>query len=259
MCVIWSKHIIFALYLIYKPIKLIKTMKKFFVAMAFALPLIFTSCDKTEEPISLPSSVDVNIYESHAMEVSGTWTSSNEFVATVDKKGVITVVDGGRPASCKVNVKPVNTSYTFPAMIWGADVATVKSFNNHLTLLEELEEEGVCYLTYLSGSTFPGYVYYIPEVSGLILSSIVIDINETEAWEKFMYQYFADIEEDEEWFYLINGNTEAEATLAVQYGWNDEDSIIATFAPFTEETRSGDIKEMFKNANLEKSILVNKK
>ena len=269
MCVIWSKHIIFALYLIYKPIKLIKTMKKFFVAMAFALPLVFTSCDKTEEPISLPSSVDVNIYESHAMEVSGEWTSSNEFVATVDKKGVITahhvgdavitVVDGGRTASCKVNVKPVDTSYTFPAMIWGADVATVKSFNNHLTLLEELEEEGVCYLTYLSGSTFPGYVYYIPEVSGLALSSIVIDINETEAWEKFMYQYFADIEEDEEWFYLINGNTEAEATLAVQYGWNDEDSIIATFAPLTEETRSGDIKEMFKNANLEKSILVNKK
>jgi cardiolipin synthase len=134
----------------YKPIKLIKTMKKFFVAMAFALPLVFTSCDKTEEPISLPSSVDVNIYESHAMEVSGTWTSSNEFVATVDKKGVITahhvgdavitVVDGGRTASCKVNVKPVDTSYTFPAMIWGADVATVKSFNNHLTLLEELEE-----------------------------------------------------------------------------------------------------------------------
>ena len=93
----------------------------------------------------------------------------------------------------------------------------------------------------------------------MILSSIVIDINETEAWEKFMYQYFADLEEDDEWFYLINGNTEAEATLAVQYGWNDEDSIIATFAPLTEETRSGDIKEMFKNANLEKSILVNKK
>ena len=79
-----------------------------------------------------------------------------------------------------------------------------------------------------------------------------------------MYQYFADLEEDEEgWIYLINGNTEAEATIAVRYGLNLDDetysTIIATFLPLTEETRSGDIKEMFKNLNLEKSILVNKK
>ena len=111
----------------------------------------------------------------------------------------------------------------------------------------------------MTGSSYPCYIYSIPVEGGLDASSIVADINDTENWENFMYQYFADLEEDDEWYYLINGNTVAEATIAVQYGWNDEDSIIATFAPLTEETRSGDIKEMFKNANLEKSILVNKK
>ncbi|MBR4886146.1 MAG: Ig-like domain-containing protein [Muribaculaceae bacterium] len=244
-------------------------MKKFFVAMAFALPLVFTSCNGNDEPIDLPSRVDVNVYESHALEVSGTWTSSNEFVATVDKKGnitahhvgdaVITVVDGDRTASCKVNVKPVNTSYTFPFMVWGSDLYTVKSFNSNLTLLEEYADgEGGYILTYLTGNTFPGYVYYL-DADALIANSIVVDINETDAWEAFMYQYYADLEEDEEWFYLINGNTVAEATIAVQYGWNDEDSIIATFMPLTEETRSGDIKEMFKNVDLDKSVLVNRK
>ena len=244
-------------------------MKKFFVAMALALPLVFTSCDKTEEPIALPSSVDVNVYESRALEVSGTWTSSNEFIATVDKKGnitahhvgdaVITVVDGKRSASCKVNVKPVNTSYTFPVMTWGADVATVKSFNNHLTLLDEYtDEEGGFILSYLSGTTFPGYIYYFAS-EALVANSIVIDINQTEAWEAFMYQFSADLEEDEEWYYLINGNTTAEATIAVQYGLNDETSIIATFMPLTEETRSGDIKAMFNAIDKTNSVLVNRK
>ena len=249
-------------------------MKKFFVAMAFALPLVFTSCEKTEEPIVLPDGVSTNVYESTALEVPGTWTSSNEFVATVDKNGVVTahhvgeavltVVDGTQTASCKVFVNPVNTSYSFPSFAWGSDVATIKSLNTNLTLLEELVEDGVCYLSYLTGSSYPGYVYSIPVEGGLDASSIVLDVNDTEAWDDFMYQYFADLEEDEEgWIYLINGNTKDEATIAVRYGLNLDDetysTIIATFLPLTEETRSGDIKEMFKNLNLEKSILVNKK
>lgn len=242
-------------------------MKKFFVAMAFAMPLVFASCEKNDEPNVLPEGMSINVYETGDLEVAGNWTSSNEFVATVDKKGkvtthhvgeaVLTLVDGTQTTSCTITVNPVNTSYTFPSFAWGSDVATIKSLNTNLTLLEELVEDGVCYLSYLTGSSYPGYIYFVaPE--GLAACSIVVDINDTDNWEEFMYQYFADIEEDEEWYYLINANTVAEATIAVQYGWNDDTSIIATFMPLTEETRSGDIKEMFKNVNLEKSILVKK-
>ena len=249
-------------------------MKKFFVAMAFALPLVFASCEKNDEPNVLPDGMSINVYETGDLEVAGNWTSSNEFVATVDKKGkvtthhvgeaVLTLVDGAQTTSCTITVNPVNTSYTFPSFAWGSDVATIKSLNTNLTLLEELVEDGVCYLSYLTGSSYPGYVYSIPVEGGLNASSIVLDVNDTEAWDDFMYQYFADLEEDEEgWIYLINGNTTAEATIAVRYGLNLDDetysTIIATFLPLTEETRSGDIKEMFKNLNLEKSILVNKK
>lgn len=245
--------------------------------MAFALPLVFASCEKNDEPNVLPDGMSINVYETGDLEVAGNWTSSNEFVATVDKKGkvtthhvgeaVLTLVDGTQTTSCTITVNPVNTSYTFPSFAWGSDVATIKSLNTNLTLLEELVEDGVCYLSYLTGSSYPGYVYSIPVEGGLDASSIVLDVNDTEAWDDFMYQYFADLEEDEEdedgWIYLINGNTTAEATIAVRYGLNLDDetysTIIATFLPLTEETRSGDIKEMFKNLNLEKSILVNKK
>lgn len=243
-------------------------MKKFFVAMAFAMPLVFASCEKNDEPNVLPEGMSINVYETGDLEVAGNWTSSNEFVATVDKKGkvtthhvgeaVLTLVDGTQTTSCTITVNPVNTSYTFPSFAWGSDVNAVKSYCSALTLLEEYaDEEGGWILSYLTGSEFPGYIYFVaPE--GLAACSIVVDINDTDNWEEFMYQYFADIEEDEEWYYLINANTVAEATIAVQYGWNDDTSIIATFMPLTEETRSGDIKEMFKNVNLEKSILVKK-
>ena len=123
---------------------------------------------------------------------------------------------------------------------------------------EYTDEEGGFILSYLSGTTFPGYIYYFAS-EALVANSIVIDINQTEAWEAFMYQFYADLEEDEEWYYLINGNTTAEATIAVQYGWNDETSIIATFMPLTEETRSGDIKAMFNAIDKTNSVLVNRK
>ena len=238
-------------------------MKKFFYAMALALPLVFTSCQE-DTPLEVPASVEMNVYATNDLAVSGTWTSSNEFVATVDKKGnitahhvgeaVLTVVDGAQTATCKVVVNPVNTSYTFPYFTWGADLATVKKANEGLTLLDEAsDEEGGWILSYLTGSDFPGYVYFVP-TTGLEAASIVVDINDTANFEEFMYQYFADLEEDEEgWIYLINANSVAEATIAVQYGWNNETSIIATFMPLTEETRSGDIKAMFKALDFEKS------
>lgn len=238
-------------------------MKKFFLAMALALPLVFTSC-KEDAPLEVPASVEMNVYATNDLAVSGTWTSSNEFVATVDKNGnvtahhvgeaVLTVVDGTQTATCKVVVNPVNTSYTFPYFGWGEDLDAVKNAAKGLTLLEEVsDEEGGWILSYLTGSEFPGYIYFVP-TKGLEAASIVVDINDTENFEGFLYQYFADYEEDEEgWCYLINANSVAEATIAVQYGWNDETSIIATFMPYTEETRSGDIKAMFKVLDFEKS------
>ena len=126
-------------------------MKKFFVAMAFALPLVFASCEKNDEPNVLPDGMSINVYETGDLEVAGNWTSSNEFVATVDKKGkvtthhvgeaVLTLVDGTQTTSCTITVNPVNTSYTFPSFAWGSDVNAVKSYCSVLTLFEEYTDE----------------------------------------------------------------------------------------------------------------------
>ena len=44
------------------------------------------------EPNVLPDGMSINLYETGDLEVAGNWTSSNEFVATVDKKGKVTTL-----------------------------------------------------------------------------------------------------------------------------------------------------------------------
>lgn len=246
-------------------------MKKFFLAVAIALPFVMTSCteDEPQEPITLSSTaIELNIGEFSELTASekGTWTSSNEFVATVDKNGKveaahvgeaeITVTKDGESATCKVVVKPVNTDYTFPNMIWGADVKTVKESMKDYTLYDESVEDGGTILSYLTGEDLPGYIYIINDAEGLTASSIVLDIEETDNFDAFLYQYYADYDEDEEFFYLLDAYTFEKASVAVQYGLNDETSIIATFVP-TTIMRSGDIKSMFESLNFNRSVFKN--
>lgn len=252
-------------------------MKKFFVAVAIALPFVISSCsDDNEDPISLASSsITLNVAEYAELTASdngGTWTSSNEFVATVDKNGKvtaahvgeaeITVSKNGSSATCKVVVNPVYTDYNFPYMTWGASVADIKGYvasDNVLTLLDEtIETEDNINWTYLSYTTageLPGYIYAFAN-DALYASSIVVDINETNKFDNFLYQYFADYEEDEEWYYLINGTSVENSSVAAQYGLNDETSIIATFMPI-DGTRASDIKGMFNTLKINKTIFKN--
>ncbi len=243
-------------------------MKKILVALAIVLPFVMTSCTD-DEPINLPSSVEINVDGQKDLDTKGTWTSSNEFVATVDKNGKITahhvgeavlnVKNGLESASVKVVVNPTNTSYTLPLMSWGADVATVKAANTSYTLLDESVDEEGTVLSYLTGENYPGYIYIFTNEEGLNGTAIVVDINDSDNFDNFLYQYYADLDEDEEWYYLINANTYEEATVAVQYGLNDENSLIAAFVPLTESTRSSDIKSMFRNLKLDRSVLKNVK
>ncbi len=243
-------------------------MKKFLVALAIVLPFVMTSCTD-DEPINLPSSIEINVDGQKDLDTKGTWTSSNEFVATVDKNGKVTahhvgetvlnVKNGLESASVTVVVNPTNTSYTLPLMSWGADVATVKAGNTSYTLLDEVVDEEGTVLSYLTGENYPGYIYVFTSAEGLTGTAIVVDINDSDNFEDFLYQYYADFDEDEEWYYLLNANTYEDATVAVQYGLNDENSLMAAFVPLTESTRSSDLKSMFENIKFNKSVFKNVK
>ena len=250
-------------------------MKKILALLAIALPLVLASCgNEPDGPITISQeNLALTIDETVQLTASekGTWTSSNEFVATVDGDGnvtalhvgeaVITITKGDLSASCKVVVNPANTSYDLPYMVWGATVEDVKVANTNLSLFEETTEDGETILSYLTDSNLPGYIYVVTPAQGLIATALVADINDSENFEDFLYQYFADFTEDDEWYYLINGLTENDATIAVQYGWNDDESVIATFMPIdlAAETpvRSSNIKSMFDSVKFNKSIFKN--
>ncbi len=249
-------------------------MKKFLSVLAIVLPFVLTSCsDEPEGPITISeTSLDLTVGMSDQLTASekGTWTSSNEFVATVNNDGkvealhvgetVITITKGDRSANCKVVVKASNTSYSLPYMVWGADADAVKAANTSLNLYEEMEIEGGVMLSYLTATALPGYIYMIDSTEGLIATSMVVDIDDADNFEDFLYQYFADLNEDEEWFYLIDSNSAEGATIAVQYGMNDEESLIATFMPipdFAEVRSLNDIKSLFEGLKFNRTIFKN--
>lgn len=77
---------------------------------------------------------------------ASSWSSSNDFVASVSSEGIITanhvgtceiIASSGRQsAKCTINVEPIYTTYTDPLVKWGASKSDVKAYEKR-TLVQE--------------------------------------------------------------------------------------------------------------------------
>ena len=77
---------------------------------------------------------------------ASSWSSSNNFVASVSSDGTITANHVGtceitassdrRSAKCTINVEPIYTTYTDPLVKWGASKSDVKEYEKR-TLVQE--------------------------------------------------------------------------------------------------------------------------
>ena len=158
-------------------------MKKFAMIMALALPLAFASCgDDNESTLTLDKGTATLDYKTtidlNASEKGGTWASSNEFVASVDKNGkvtanhegvaTITVSKDGQSASCRVTVNATNNNFN-TILTWGATPAQVKA--NVSNELEILAEQGDNLIYSLPNEAYPWYGFIFKN-GGLAGSSI---------------------------------------------------------------------------------------
>ncbi|MDE5652351.1 MAG: Ig-like domain-containing protein [Muribaculaceae bacterium] len=229
-------------------------MKKFAMMLALALPLAFASCgdddpvtsislDKTAEAVDYGKTVTLS---ADVKKVN--WSSSNEFVATVDGNGVvtakhvgtatITAEKDGASASCKVTVNPVDNSFALPILNWGASLTSVKNSVTDMTLLSESSS----ILMYAADASYayPWYTYSFG-TSGLrgSMISLTTDMDEEENFQGWLEQYFGyyTIDEDNNLAY-INASDIVDATIGVTYGYDaDLDLVNATFVPVTSNTR----------------------
>lgn len=159
-------------------------MKKFAMIMALALPLAFASCgddnddktltlDQTKVTLDYSKTADLK-----ASEKGGTWASSNEFVASVDKNGkvtanhegtaTITVNKDGQSASCVVTVNATNNNFA-TILTWGATPAQIKA--NIPSELVLLVENTTNLLYTLPNNQYPWYGFIFKD-GGLAGSSV---------------------------------------------------------------------------------------
>ncbi len=229
-------------------------MKKFAWMLALALPVAatFTSCgDDDETSITLNASTASvnydNTIELKASEKNAVWSSSDEFIATVDSKGVvkghhvgeaiITASKDGASASCKITVNETNHDYVLPLMKWNASYTAIKNEVNNLVFDAENSVENKT-LVYGTGSVdgFPWYIYEF-NTTGLSSSSFTVDFTDEDSYTDvcdYLDQYFKQISFDDETFVTTyaNANSVAEAKIVARVAADfDYNTITAAFTP----------------------------
>lgn len=227
-------------------------MKKTALMLSLALPFVLASCgdDNNEEPVKVTldqTSVAIDFDGTATLKASEKdciWESSNDFVATVDNKGVIkamhageaviTVTKGESSAKCNVVVNATNNNFTTPLLNWGETSSWVKA-NVPASLNLTLLQEDATTLVYTTSGNFPIYIYNFGE-KGLNGSTLSVSekMDEDQDLEGFLKQRYALVAEDDTSYTYADANTLSDANVAIVYGYDSEsESVIATWAPVT--------------------------
>lgn len=223
-------------------------MKKFALLLGLALPLAFTSCSNDEEPSSLTldkTSVTINYGENvtiSASEKNVTWTSGNDFVATVENGKIvgahagsttITVTKDGKTAYCNVTVKTTNDNFD-TIIDWGLTPSQVKDYMpNTLTLL--IEEPGELLYT-LDNEAFPWFGFLFDANDKLEGSSIYFTDAQFDEYDfnGYLNQRYTKLGTEDEGTLYADAYTRANANIAVIVNYDAEEDVwTANWMPMT--------------------------
>lgn len=219
-------------------------MKKSVLMLAAALPFMFAACgsEDPEENFNLETTALEIDYEKTAnieTSVNGcTFTSDNEFIATVDKDGKvtanhvgeanITVAYNGESATCKVTVKPTLMAYTMPVIDWSLNLSQVEDQVkvNFPALVKDptsTNSELGYYSTTEGKQDYPMYVYEFE--NNLLKTSILLisgAMDKTNSIDEWLLQYYADLGETTYGMLYGNAADALDASVLVELQYDEE-------------------------------------
>jgi hypothetical protein len=219
-------------------------MKKIIpLTLILVVALGFVACEE-DEPSTKFEDITLNCGKSYTIpNGSGTtWTSSNEYIASISGNVVTAELVGdatisSTKGSFKVSVKGVvPNAYTIPCLNWGASKSTVKSFMSGQTIYEETSTS----ISY-KGTGTQILTLYTFENSKLISSGLALngDYIDSDNLIDFILERYIPLtyDEDNYSFYFItpDGKTGLGLTLNV-YG--DTLVYIIAYVPFENSSRS---------------------
>lgn len=221
-------------------------MKKFFLLLVAALPMVFTSCGNDDEEPILPSEINLNFseislnYGTTNSELKcnlddATWSSSNPFVVTVDQTGKITAQHvgtakvtasvGGYKASAEITVTPTNNNFRTPILNFGQSQAQIEQ------QMRSWEADGVFSTTvttgiaYLTNGLLPGYGYNF-ENGKLKVATLTVSEEQGDEGEIYVYlgQRYKEYGTDGLSTFYCNADNVSDATIIAECSI-DEDTL----------------------------------
>lgn len=189
-------------------------MKKFALLLTVALPMMIASCGDDNDATLKINEGNITIsYEKSsnltASEKNVTWSSDNEFVATVDSKGKVEAKHvgtcniyakkDGKTAAVEVTVVPTDNSFVMPYLTWKASVNQVKSAFTGFQLYSESNTE-LQYFTDVKTFSYPAYLYSFnaANYNGLYQADLIVTQEQAEMLYPWLEQYYEEVTTDED-------------------------------------------------------------
>lgn len=170
-------------------------MKKTTIVMLFVavLGLSITSCSKDDdvpEPNVVLSTTNIVMYYEQTKKLTAenatSWRTENDFVATVDKDGLVTgghvgttkiiASNGSSSATCNVTIQPKYNLYDSPILDWGASMSEIRNKETHENMTTASTSTSLAYL-YNNSTDNPVIALYSFENGKLDLASVILKWN----------------------------------------------------------------------------------
>lgn len=225
------------------------------ILMAVMLSLALSSCggDDNDEPdysTSIPRTRTMYVGKSFSLGVSGKWTSSNEFVATVNSTGVVTAKHVGKCSisdgnnTCIVTVSATSTFMKEPITEWGISKSEVISRCG-----SDYKSSGNA-IGYASGISKTPFTVYLFKDNKLSSSAILASVDYTEALVDFLAERYVYVGRDGYDYFFANGLTVQQITTGVGIQLYNDDYWMVGYFPFQssrcETDEISDIKSVVK-------------
>ena len=245
----------FCAYFYYINNLILRIMKKNFyylfgVTLVTMLSASFVSCgdddDSDSTLVVTPGSVSMHYEDTKQLKADGatTWTTSNDFVAKVDSKGLVTgnhvgkaqiiASNGSSSGKCDVEITPEYSLYDDPYLDWGASMSTVKS--SVKKELQGSDEKSLTYKYYIGSNVCLVGYYFDNNKLKSILTMFSYTYYARAAY--YLLERFQPLYKDDDNYFFMDAMTTEKAKTIVLFGTYKSGSTTVTSIYYSENSES---------------------
>lgn len=232
-------------------------MKRLFIIICAVCLIVTVSCKKDDKEIKITNGTDISLFseETHQIECESqgtvTYTGSDEFIASVSQKGLVTanhvgrnvinLNDGKYTADVNITVNPKYNTYPEPAIDFGDSENKVR------------EELGEPYMYQDGYMVYMGYSAKAPMLmveieNGKVESySVVVDDDYSIQVTKYLVERYQPIYYNDAMVMYMNAMEIDKATKIVGESLENSDFIIVIYIP--NDTKEYDFRSLSDELN----------